>query len=72
VIARGTGQDIIDESNTNGSGNTVRFTDVKSTDVSVAWAYKGSSTVVLTYLGDSADSLTIRNALASDGRGIRR
>jgi hypothetical protein len=45
---------------------------VKSTDVSVAWAYKGSSTVVLTYLGDSADSLTIRNALASDGRGIRR
>ncbi len=70
VFSRGHGNDTIDESNVNGYGNTARFLNVNSTDVSVAWDYKGSSTVVLTYNGDAGDSLTIVNALANDGRGI--
>ena len=70
VFARGHGHDTIDESNGGGVANIARFTDIKSTDVSVAWAYKGSSTVVLTYNGDTADSVTILNGLAPDARGI--
>jgi Ca2+-binding RTX toxin-like protein len=71
IFAKGDGNDTITENNTNGYGNTVQFVGINSTDVSAAWEYKGSSTVVLSYLGDSADSVTIVNALATDGSGIQ-
>ena len=71
IFAKGDGNDTITENNTNGYGNTVQFAGINSTDVSAAWEYKGSTTVVLSYLGDSADSVTIVNALATDGSGIQ-
>ena len=71
VFGRGDGHDTITESNTGGYGNTAEFVGINSTDITVAFEYKGSSTVVLTYNGDSADSVTIVNALATDGSGIQ-
>jgi len=71
IFAKGDGNDTINETNAGGYGNTAEFTGINSTDVSVAWEYKGSSTVVLTYNGDSAGSVTILNALSSDGSGVQ-
>ena len=72
VFARGHGQDTIDDDDANGHGDVVRFTDINSTDVTVSRLFKGSTAVLFRYQNDTADSLTVLNALSADGKGIEQ
>jgi Ca2+-binding RTX toxin-like protein len=69
VFARGDGRDTIDDAAASGATDVVQFTDLTSTDVSVERLFRGSDTVVFRFASSAADSVTVVNALALDGRG---
>ena len=71
-FARGSGDDILDETDSSAAQDQAILRDILSSDVTVSRLFKGSDSVVLHYANDPTDSLTIMHALATDGRGVER
>ena len=67
--ARGAGNDTIVDSGTSGTDN-VQILDFASTDASVEQLYRGSEAIVIRFTGNTADSLTVFDALSTDAKGI--
>lgn len=69
--ARGSGADTVREGMTGSlDADVLTFIGIKSTEVSAGRLFRGSDTVVLRIAGSTTDSVTVMDALASDGRGI--
>ena len=67
-FSRGDGHETISDESTS-AGDRLELTDLLSSEVSVGRLYKGSETVVLTFASGD-DSITVRNALSDNDRGI--
>lgn len=68
---RGDGKDTIADSGTSASEtDVVVFTDYVSSEVKVERLFKGSQTVVFTFLSAPGDSLTVVDALAADQQSV--
>ncbi|MGB3165783.1 MAG: calcium-binding protein, partial [Alteraurantiacibacter sp.] len=67
----GDGHDTIEDSGTStAQTDTLYLLDFDSADVAVSRLFRGSDSVELTFIGNDAESLTLIDALAADGRGI--
>ncbi len=69
LFGRGAGNDTIVDSGTNGT-DRIQIADFASTDAHVEQLYRGSDAVVIRFTGNSADSLTVFDALSTDAKGI--
>ncbi|SNB82083.1 Ca2+-binding protein, RTX toxin-related, partial [Rhodoblastus acidophilus] len=70
AFTRGNGADTVDDADGNSWSDKIVFGNINSTDVSVSRLFKGSTSVVFTFVGDASDSVTVYNALSNDGRGV--
>jgi len=70
VISRGEGNDTIREVLSASDTDRIIFPDFISSEVHVERLFKGSDSIVLTFLTEPGQSLVIENALAEDGSGI--
>ena len=71
TFAAGNGHDTIDDAEASLSDvDTLNLTGFATGDISVERLFKGSDSIVLRIAGNDADSITIIDALAEDGRGI--
>ncbi|MEQ1614264.1 MAG: tandem-95 repeat protein, partial [Hyphomicrobiaceae bacterium] len=70
-FGRGDGNDTVSDASTSATDiDQVRFLDFTSSEASVERLFRGSETVVIRFASSSNDSVTVIDALSTDGRGI--
>ena len=72
VFGRGAGNDTVDDAANDAAVDTIRFTAFTAAEVSVERLFRGGTAVVLRFASAANDSVTVLNALATDGTGIER
>ncbi|MCC7276184.1 MAG: tandem-95 repeat protein, partial [Alphaproteobacteria bacterium] len=71
IFGAGDGHDRIEDSGTSASEtDIVEFVGLGAEDAAVSRLFRGSDTVVIRFAGNTADSLTVMDALAGDARSI--
>ena len=71
IFAAGDGHDIIEDAAASLTDvDTLTLAGFNAADASVERLFKGSDSIVIRFAGNDADSVTVLDALADDGRGL--